>query len=281
MIVVTGMHRSGTSMTAMLLSELGAPFGDPGDLIAADQWNQSGYYESKEAVGINLRLLLGLGVDIDNWIHPPANPAKRLVNIFTSGKWRYLLSTSEATLRKRADALAPEIGAFGTHTRGLFVKDPRFAVTYGLWHDQIPVEGTVFCFRHPEAVRRSISRRDLMPKAIGTRMWLQHNRDFIRLLSGDEPVLLVDYDQFFTPQARERISRLATFVSGVIGTSADVEAAVSRIDLNQRHHRTADLPIDNREAKAAYEALRAVSADQAEAMPAAALRERLKAAGAP
>lgn len=279
MIVVTGMHRSGTSMTASLLAGLGADFGAPGDMIAADQWNQSGYFESKEAVGINLRLLLGTGVNVENWIHPPARPSARLVNVFTSGKWRYLLPATSAMVRRRADALSADMAEFGRRSAGLFVKDPRFAVTYRYWRERAAIEAAVFCFRHPEAVCRSIAKRDLMPRSVAMRMWLQHNRDFALSLSGDEPVVLVDYDRFFSPEAGDRIARLARFVSAATGKPGNASAAASMIDLKQRHHRTADLPIGNGRARAVYEALARVSAGESEPVPAGRLRERLEKAG--
>jgi hypothetical protein len=279
MIIVTGMHRSGTSMTASLLAGLGAPFGAAEDMIAADQWNQSGYFESKEAVAINLRLLLGLGVNVDTWLYPLAKPSARLTSAFTSGKWRYLLPASQAKMERRAKALAPDMDAFLIRSKGLFVKDPRFAVTYRLWRARGPVEGTIFCFRHPEAVRRSIAKRDLMPRAIATRMWLQHNRGFIEALSGDEPVLLVDYDAFFSPDAGARVERLAAFVNRFTARSTDAAGAVGAIDLKQRHHETADLPIGSREAAAVYNAIRQVSATQDTALPASELRLRLLEAG--
>lgn len=281
MIVVTGMHRSGTSLTAALLNRLGAPFGDPAGMIAADRWNQRGYFENSQAIGINLRLLLGLNVDVDHWIDPPANPLTRLATAFTSGKWRYLMPASEATVRARADTLASEMADFGTRTEGVFVKDPRFSLTYRYWRERVRIEGAVFCFRHPEAVRRSITRRDLMPKAVSTRLWLQHNRGFINSLTGDEPVLLVDYDRFFGPDARDCLQRLVRFVSAQSGGSAGVEAAFKVIDMDQRHHDTPETLSDNREADAVYRALKAVSADQDATLPAAALRDRLTAAGFP
>jgi hypothetical protein len=281
MIVVTGMHRSGTSMTLLLLSALDAPFGDPADMIAADQWNRSGYFENREAVGINLRLLLGLNVDVDNWIYPPANQVARLVNVFTSGKWRYLFPVSDATIEKRANALDDEITDFGARFEGVFVKDPRFAVTYAHWRKRLEIEGAVFCFRHPVSVQRSIARRDLMPTRMASRMWLQYNAGFVNALSGHEPVLLVDYDNFFTPHTPDYIARLGAFVAARTGATPDVEKALARIDTRQRHHSAESAAIANPAAAAAYEALRAVAAGQDGAVPAAQLREALKQAGFP
>ncbi len=59
MIVVTGMHRSGTSAIAQVLSSLGADFGNENILIPKDRWNERGYLESKPIVDLNNRMILG------------------------------------------------------------------------------------------------------------------------------------------------------------------------------------------------------------------------------
>ena len=58
-IICVGMHRSGTSLTASLLEGLGVCL--PGELIAADPANQSGYFENKSIVSAQEQLLKDLG----------------------------------------------------------------------------------------------------------------------------------------------------------------------------------------------------------------------------
>ena len=57
MIVVTGMHRSGTSLAALVLQALGADFGPDDALYGADDHNADGYLERLEAVDLNLSLI--------------------------------------------------------------------------------------------------------------------------------------------------------------------------------------------------------------------------------
>ena len=61
LVLVVGMHRSGTSLLGSILCRLGLCF--PGNAIPADVHNPQGYYEWKDIVLIQERLL----VDLDRW----------------------------------------------------------------------------------------------------------------------------------------------------------------------------------------------------------------------
>jgi hypothetical protein len=56
LILVVGMHRSGTSLLGSLLQGLGVEL--PGELIAADHHNPEGYFEWHELVELQERLWL-------------------------------------------------------------------------------------------------------------------------------------------------------------------------------------------------------------------------------
>lgn len=59
MIVVTGMHRSGTSLVAMTLEALGVSFGNHEEFYGSDRWNERGYFERRDVIDLNSRLLTG------------------------------------------------------------------------------------------------------------------------------------------------------------------------------------------------------------------------------
>ena len=58
LILVVGMHRSGTSLLGSLLPQLGVPM--PGELIAGDDHNPEGYYERADITELQENLLIGL-----------------------------------------------------------------------------------------------------------------------------------------------------------------------------------------------------------------------------
>ena len=59
LILVLGMHRSGTSLLGGVLQHLGLAL--PGEVIRADQHNPAGYFEWDQIVEIQERLLIDLG----------------------------------------------------------------------------------------------------------------------------------------------------------------------------------------------------------------------------
>jgi hypothetical protein len=57
--VVTGMHRSGTSMISHLLGAAGVPFGSESGLYSTDEWNAKGYFERVDVMDLNSELITG------------------------------------------------------------------------------------------------------------------------------------------------------------------------------------------------------------------------------
>lgn len=71
-IVVAGMHRSGTSLVARTLNLLGADLGPSSSLLPAAPDNPSGFWEHRDVKELNDRLLASLG---GTWDAPPPLPA--------------------------------------------------------------------------------------------------------------------------------------------------------------------------------------------------------------
>ena len=67
-VSVIGMHRSGTSMVAGLLSIAGLDLGSDERLLASDEGNASGYWENLELQDLNERILQRFD---GTWYDPP------------------------------------------------------------------------------------------------------------------------------------------------------------------------------------------------------------------
>ncbi len=246
-------------MTTQILSAMGAPLGKPEDMIGADEWNKSGYFESKEAVELNLQLMLGVGIDTNIWMDPPVRPVKRLASFVTSPKWRYFLPCSDKDITQRAEKISKPLQSFSQRNAGVFVKDPRFAVTHKAWTEHGHVEGIILSFRNPNSVARSIQKRDLIPRFISLKTWYKYNAEFLRNLKSDTPLLLVDYDQFFDENSHGYITQLAQSLANVTGQKRVTKFAKEAINISERHHlgSTAHLP---KKIQNAYNALKECSA---------------------
>ena len=64
-VLVAGMHRSGTSLLTQVLVGLGCDA--PKTLMAADEHNASGYWESTPIAALNDALLQSAGSSWDDW----------------------------------------------------------------------------------------------------------------------------------------------------------------------------------------------------------------------
>jgi hypothetical protein len=114
-IIVLGMHRSGTSATAGLLSEIGCDL--PNNLMAPHDMNSKGFFESNTITLLNDAILSSAGM---TWLDQNRFP----------GSWYSSHKAPEFKEQARA-ALNDEFGA-----SGLFVlKDPRHCRLVPFWED--------------------------------------------------------------------------------------------------------------------------------------------------
>lgn len=188
MIVVTGMHRSGTSMISRLLWECGMSFGDPSTFLAGDRWNQRGYFEQKEVMDLNSLLITGV----------PRN-TNRLMKLVSQLAYvrcatPFLPSAgSMHALKRRAHHLRGRLEELGGRYLHQGLKDPRFCLTLGIWKEVVPIEKTVVCLRSPSQTARSLERRNRLPLSWAYRFWNHHVRHLLQDLEGLDP-LVVDFD---------------------------------------------------------------------------------------
>jgi hypothetical protein len=161
MIVVLGMHRSGTSSAAGALVRLGAAA--PQHLMAPSADNERGYWESPVIQELNDAILTAGGSDWKDWRKFDVNK----------------IGASKANaLRARAkEALAKEFDDVGF----VVLKDPRMCRLIPFW-------GPVFAdakwsvrallpIRSPLEVGQSLHCRDGLSPAYGCLLWLRHVLD--------------------------------------------------------------------------------------------------------
>jgi GT2 family glycosyltransferase len=157
LILVTGMHRGGTSLAAGLLGKLGADLGPKDDLMAATDDNPRGYFESKALSHLDERVLVRLG---GTWSQPPARPD----GWADSSK----LDDLRQELRERLRATFPSSG-----TRGV-VKDPRASLLLPFWRTATQVERTLLVLRRPEEVAGSLAKRNGFSTEHSAGLWLDY-----------------------------------------------------------------------------------------------------------
>ncbi len=147
-VVVLGMHRSGTSAITRVCGLLGASL--PKDLLPSDPDNESGYWESRELLGVNRALLDAAGT---TWFD----------DLPISDTW--FRSSAAEGLRPRALALVEHL--FRTEAL-VALKDPRLCRLWPFWQsifEELQIlPRVILAVRHPMAVARSLNTRAERPE---------------------------------------------------------------------------------------------------------------------
>jgi len=136
-IIVTGMSRSGTSLTTSIIAALGADWRGTGPayIRLMQKKNPKGYFERKDLVDLNYRLLRNLGV---KWNKPLSKPGK-LSEVYRTDFLR---------------VARPIINDMNKHNPWV-LKDCRFSLTLPYWASLLYRPICVIVFRHPLEVKSS------------------------------------------------------------------------------------------------------------------------------
>lgn len=229
-VVVLGMHRSGTSAITRGLQVLGVDLGDSLTPSASD--NEKGFWEDQDINALNIDLLKALGHD---WHTLTPILADELTAPITG---EFKLRAVEV-LRNKLNA---------THCFGL--KDPRIARVLPFWqsvfdHLQVRVSYVIAC-RNPMSVVRSLAKRDGFDLEKGYYLWLEHTLSSLMQTTNNTRIV-VDYDRLIEDPAEQlrRISQTLGLAFNPEGPEFD-EYQTQFLEDSLRHtrYRVEDLKLD-------------------------------------
>jgi capsular polysaccharide biosynthesis protein len=213
-IAVLGMHRSGTSLCAHILSVLGV---DMTDDVDAQSSNEKGQWERLELRELHDRILGRFNRGYYGAGHDLPLPA---------GWWadpgvRELREAIVAFLRRRMRNGA----AFG-------FKDPRTTRLLPVWRqifDELQLAPKiVLCLRNPAQVARSLAARDGLPPEAGECRWFCYMTEMLGNLPDDE-VCVIEYEDWFRDPSIN-LQKLRVFLGlPADRRSTELDAAVSQI----------------------------------------------------
>ena len=175
-VIVLGVHRSGTSALAGALTTIGF---HPGEnlLPAVAGVNNNGFFEDQRVVDLNDKLLSAMGRDW-NWPGPLPDT------------WQ----DQPAVL-----ALRSEICAYistQAHREQWLVKDPRLCQLLPLWLDAFAECGIapriLMSYRKVTEVSHSLQARDNLPTVLAEQLWMSHVLSSEQASRG-HPRLLIRY----------------------------------------------------------------------------------------
>lgn len=216
-IIITGMHRSGTSLLAEALHSCGIILAEK--LIAPDPAvNPRGFWEDEQIVQINEEILATIN---SSWFDIKPLPSQ----------WWQLDELSN--LRKLArDHLVSSYGNKGP----ILIKDPRLSRLLPFWlplFTQLNFDVNVIVVtRHPSEVAKSIAARDSLPETYSLLLWLRYIQE-LAALSKELVLTTVDYsDVLREPQ------QVVSDLLSVIGLNQlSVPDLTDIADSNLRHHK--------------------------------------------
>lgn len=160
-IVVLGMHRSGTSALTGLLSHLGAQ--TPRSLMPGDVYNPQGYWESFVFHDFHERMLAAAGTSWDSWNR-------------VAPDWQAAAAVGPLG-REAIDLLCSEFDDAPLSV----LKDPRMSRLMPFWLPTLAEAGigakVVIVSRRAAEVARSLERRDGVSSWESLLIWLRHVLD--------------------------------------------------------------------------------------------------------
>ena len=216
-IIVTGMHRSGTSLTASLLQSAGINFGDR--LMGEDRGNAKGHFEDLDFVEFHQNVLQSQGISVAGWTE------KNKIEV-----QQQYLAGAKALISARGER--PIWGW----------KDPRTTLFLDFWSRLIPDAKYLFVYRSPWEVLDSLFRRgDVIFRTnpnFALAQWCNYNRavlDFYRRYR--EQSLLIDIDSII--QSGDRLVDLVNQKFGLELRSPESLYRESLFTNNINYHRQA------------------------------------------
>ncbi len=202
-LIITGMHRSGTSLTAAFLQSLGVSLGD--NLLKSSYANPQGYFEDVDFLSFQRRLLSSccrqeeIGFPDWGWTES---------EFLEKRQFPLYLEPAKQLIIAREIARKNQSQIWGW-------KDPRTTLLLDFWRGILPDAGYVFIYRYPWDVADSILRLNVPffreNPDFCLRIWRFYNRhllDFYRRY-GDRCLLinintLWEYPEIFVNLLRSK-----------------------------------------------------------------------------
>jgi len=157
-IIITGMHRSGTSLTTSLLESSGLNIGKR--LMGKDPGNIKGHFENLDFVDFHKKVLSSQGISKEGWsLENNIQVQEQYVN--------------KAKLMVKENAV---LGNWGW-------KDPRTTLFLNFWADLLPQANFLFVYRSPWEVVDSLYRRGdeifYSNPNFALKIWINYNKSIL------------------------------------------------------------------------------------------------------
>lgn len=201
-VIILGMSRSGTSLTANVVSAAGAYVENS---IPPSDDNPRGYWESREVVELNRRIMAHLGATLF-WIPK------------VDSRWPEAHRLDQ--YRSRAKHIISELESYQVWA----LKDPRFSITLPFW---LPLFNRpirfILCIRNPlESVQSAKHSRRINQRDLST--WHEYAASALRNTASYRRII-VHFHRYFCPHDSSQVTRILEFLG--LEPSVDASAVIS------------------------------------------------------
>jgi len=222
-VVVLGMHKSGTTLVAQMLHESGIDMGEFDPDLGYDDDNK---FERHKAQEINRSLL-------DGYLIPPIHSVLRRLGSEQYDQAGYRKNSDSlalvryAALRRRlTDQAEPRIeelvqNCSRTHADWGF-KDPRTALTYPAWQRYLPEHRLIVVYRsYTQLVHRYLKGSNNLPKLFRVlHSWTTYNMAVLEHIESTlYPTIILNYERMM--DGDEEYQRLVRFLDRPIKDARD------------------------------------------------------------
>ncbi|MCH2037576.1 MAG: hypothetical protein MK137_03170 [Rickettsiales bacterium] len=161
LLLILGMHRSGTSVITRCCNLLGIYLGE--EFIETNQYNQKGFWEHSDVVSIQEAMLAQIGYGWDDIRAMPKEEA--------------LIDSLTDEINKLEILLLKEL----SHYNLWGVKDPRICRLLPVWNHLVQKHNihskALITFRNPLESALSLEKRDYIDRNRALLLWLRYNLD--------------------------------------------------------------------------------------------------------
>lgn len=215
LLLVCGMHRSGTSVVTRCLELFGYSLGE--SLMEPGEDNPTGFFEDLDVVRLNDDLLLGNG---STWDAP----------VFTERKG---LTWSPQQLAEAAEVLKGKLAG----APKLAIKDPRVCLTLPFWralatHLDVPLR-LCLIYRNPLDIAASIERRNQLPAQEALALTQLYWSELLKHTEAGEVV--IDYTNFIA-DPKKALEDIATWLQTSPESSLVNDFLEQFLDDSLQHH---------------------------------------------
>lgn len=201
LVIILGMHRSGTSLITNILAEAGYFLGESDDLMAGDTWNRDGYFERHSVVQTNDIILSMCG---GNWKEPPDH---RLIEALEVDSW---INTILKPYENKSYSV---------------LKDPRLCLTFPVWKRVFSGNvRVIYITRNFEAVAKSLLKRDKFSHDQSRQLWQTYNERALKYISS-LPVFSIEYETLLSDKRKDILDALSNFLE----IDIDLESIANKV----------------------------------------------------